>query len=85
MDANLTAIGNSRGIRIPANLIQHYGLGDEVELVLQDDGILLKPKKTVSLQQIWAQQAESMQLRGEGLLADDLHDWAEFETDVGVE
>jgi len=85
MEANLTAIGNSRGIRIPANLIQHYGLGDTVELVLHEDGILLKPKKSLSLQQIWAQQAASMQAQGKGLLEDDLQDWAELQNDIGIE
>ena len=85
MDANLTAIGNSRGIRIPANIIQHYGLGDVVELVLQEDGILLKPKKPVSLQQIWAEQATAMQESGNGLIDTDLQDWADLGIDVGVE
>lgn len=41
----LVRIGNSKGIRIPRELLQVYGLaeGDEIELEQRHDGVFLKP------------------------------------------
>lgn len=45
MRAKLVRIGNSKGIRIPLELLQLYGLseGDEIELERRQNGILLQP------------------------------------------
>jgi antitoxin MazE len=47
MRAQLTRIGNSRGIRIPKPLIIQSGLGDEVELRLTGEGIVIAPYRSV--------------------------------------
>jgi antitoxin MazE len=40
--ARLIRIGNSRGVRIPRPLIEEARLGDEVELVIQGDSIVIR-------------------------------------------
>ncbi len=37
MKAELVRIGNPRGIRIPKPLIEQYGFGDTVELLIEKD------------------------------------------------
>ena len=48
MKARLVRIGNSRGIRIPRELLElyHLGEGDEVELQRRRNGILLHPVRS---------------------------------------
>ena len=36
MKINLISIGNSRGIRIPSSVIKQCGLGDELELSIEN-------------------------------------------------
>ncbi len=42
MKTKLIAIGNSRGVRIPAALIRQAGLTDQLDLTVTDGGILLR-------------------------------------------
>lgn len=44
MRLELTRIGNSRGIRIPKPLIAQCGLGDEVEVRVTPEGLLIAPR-----------------------------------------
>lgn len=45
---SLIQIGNSQGIRIPKHLIMQANLENkELELVVVDEGLLLKPQKSV--------------------------------------
>jgi antitoxin MazE len=41
--ADLTRIGNSRGIRIPKPLIAECGLGDVVEMRVTPEGLVIAP------------------------------------------
>ena len=43
MKARLVSMGNSRGVRLPKLLIEQVGLSDEVELRVQENGILIAP------------------------------------------
>ena len=43
--ANIISIGTSKGIRIPKNIIEHFGF-DKVSLEILKDGLLVKPLKT---------------------------------------
>ena len=43
MKARLVRIGNSRGIRIPKPLIEQTGLGDDVEMVVQGNALVISP------------------------------------------
>jgi len=45
MRVSLTRIGNSRGVRIPKPLIAECGLGDEVELRVTAEGLIIAPHR----------------------------------------
>ncbi len=43
MQVRVIKIGNSRGIRLSKNIIQKYNIQEDVELILEDEQIVLKP------------------------------------------
>ena len=43
MKARIVRIGNSRGIRIPKPLIDQTGLGEDVEIVVQGNALVISP------------------------------------------
>jgi len=43
MQANLIAIGNSRGVILPARLLSALGIRDKLELEVAQDALLLRP------------------------------------------
>lgn len=43
MKIKLINIGNSKGLRLPKSIIQQYKIGEDLQIELQEDGILLKP------------------------------------------
>ena len=45
MKTNLIKIGNSKGIRIPKNLLQKAQISDEVEIICIDHNIIISPSK----------------------------------------
>ncbi len=44
MDLPVIKIGNSRGIRLSKTILEKYQIREEVELILEDGFIILKPK-----------------------------------------
>ena len=44
MKSELVRIGNSRGIRIPKPLIEQCGLGDEVDLRVENECLIISPE-----------------------------------------
>jgi antitoxin MazE len=44
MDIPIIQIGNSKGIRLSKTLIEKYNIRDTMELILEEDQIILKPK-----------------------------------------
>ena len=44
MTISLISIGNSKGIRLSKTIIEKYNLHDSIELILEKDHIVLKPK-----------------------------------------
>lgn len=42
MKAKLIKIGNSRGVRLPHNLIEKHHLGQQLEIIDTDKGLLIK-------------------------------------------
>ena len=45
MKTDLIRIGNSRGLRIPKPLIEQLGLGDKVELRVENDRLVISPER----------------------------------------
>jgi len=64
MRAQLTRIGNSRGIRIPKPLIAQCGLGDEVELRVTAAGLVIAPHRPVrsGWKQAFSRDGENQEL-----------------------
>ncbi|MHB1679458.1 MAG: AbrB/MazE/SpoVT family DNA-binding domain-containing protein [bacterium] len=44
MILKIVSIGNSKGIRIPSNIIKMYNINDLVDIELSDNQIILKPR-----------------------------------------
>jgi antitoxin MazE len=47
MDIPLISIGNSKGIRLSKTVLEKYHIQDSMELILEKDHIVLKPKTSV--------------------------------------
>ncbi len=79
MRAQIVAIGNSKGIRIPAALIRQYHIQDQVEIIPGKDEILIRPV-TKKPREGWSEALSAMHRRGEdALLMDDMPDPEELE------
>ncbi len=63
-------IGNSQGIRIPKLMIEQLDLGEEVELEVQEDSLIIRSVR--SPRQGWAEQFKLMSERGDDRLLDDV-------------
>jgi len=46
MVIKLVQIGNSRGIRLPKQIIEQFSFSDEIEAEIKKDGLFLKKKTT---------------------------------------
>lgn len=81
MRARIVRIGNSQGIRIPKPLLQQIGVGDDVDLQVQDNQIVIRPLSNPRAD--WDQAFKSMAESGDDALAiadDGLpHSWDEDE------
>lgn len=58
LDLKLTRIGNSRGVRLPVELIKRYGFSDCLAAEVREEGLLLRPKKQIKLS--WEETAREM-------------------------
>ena len=65
----IVKIGNSRGIRIPKLLIDQVGLGNEVEISVQRDQLIIRP--TARARYGWEEQFRAMAERGDDRLLDE--------------
>ncbi|HRJ43707.1 MAG: AbrB/MazE/SpoVT family DNA-binding domain-containing protein [Caldilineaceae bacterium] len=64
----IVKIGNSQGIRIPKILLEQSALGEEVELILEAEQIVIRPAHSV--RQGWEDAFQSMGVRGDDGLLD---------------
>lgn len=64
----IVRIGNSQGIRIPKVLIEQTGLGDEVEILVQDDSLVIRPARRP--REAWDVAFQEMARRGDDALMD---------------
>ncbi len=75
MRTQLVRIGNSRGVRLPQNLLSLYRLkeGDEFELEERQEGILLRPARSDREKLSW--EASYAEMAAEPEEAAEWADW----------
>ena len=66
MDLPVIKIGNSKGIRLSSTILKKYEIKDTVEVVLEEDHIILKPKSKA--RKGWDKAFKKMNERGEDKL-----------------
>jgi antitoxin MazE len=66
--SRIVKIGNSRGIRIPKILLDQAKLGDEIEVEVQGDKLVVRSVRTP--RQGWDDKYAEMALRGDDKLLD---------------
>ena len=71
IEVKVARIGNSRGVRIPADVLRRYAVGETLVLVESLDGILLRPKQQAGPKFSWAETARAM--------ASEKEDWSEWD------
>ena len=64
-------IGNSRGVRLPAAILERYGIGETVLVEERSDGILLRRSRRVEAKLSWKETADAM--------VDEREDWTEWD------
>jgi antitoxin component of MazEF toxin-antitoxin module len=72
IELKVARIGNSRGVRLPAEALRRYRIGESVVMEERNDGILLRPKGPVPSKLSWEDTAREMAASGE--------DWSDWET-----
>lgn len=74
MDVSIISIGNSKGIRLSKTIIEKYKLQDTIELILEKEYIILKPK--TESRKGWEKSFKKMHENGEdkSLMADVFED-----------
>lgn len=78
MDISVIPIGNSKGIRLTKTVIEKYNIQDRLELILEDDRIVLKPKSAPRAG--WEKAFKKMRENGDDkLLMDDVFADENFE------
>ena len=78
MEIPVIQIGNSKGIRLSKMLLEKYSITNAVELVLEKDYLILKPKKTP--RKGWDKAFKKMHENGDDeLLLPDVFDNESFE------
>jgi len=67
--ARIVKIGNSKGVRIPKAMLEQLGLGEEVELSVREDQLVIRPSRSPRAD--WDGQFALMAKRGDDRLLDD--------------
>jgi len=77
MDVSVIKIGNSKGIRLGKTLLEKYNIQDSVELILEEEYIILKPR--IQPRKGWEEAFKEMHSHGEDeLLIEDIFDDEDF-------
>ncbi|MBE9099248.1 AbrB/MazE/SpoVT family DNA-binding domain-containing protein [Vacuolonema iberomarrocanum] len=66
--SHIVKIGNSQGIRIPKPLLEQSGIKGEVEIELQDGGLMVRPVQHP--RQGWEEAFSAMSASGDDRLLD---------------
>jgi antitoxin MazE len=68
MRANVVRIGNSRGLRLPKPILEQCGIGELVDLVVEDGRLIVTPLRRP--REGWAEAAQTAAARGDDQLLD---------------
>jgi antitoxin MazE len=71
-ELTVTRVGNSRGVRLPAEVLRRYQIGDTLIMEERPDDIVLRPKRTRRQELTWAETYQQMARADE--------DWSEWES-----
>lgn len=75
MEANIIAIGNSKGIRFKKDILEKYNFQDKVELILEEDYLIIRPIRQTQARAGWEKAFAAMHQNGEdNLLIDSILD-----------
>ena len=66
----VSRIGNSRGVRLPAEVLRRYQVGESMIMEERSDGILLRPNRQMEPKLSWEETARAM-----ATSAEDWGDW----------
>ncbi len=78
MEISVINIGNSKGIRLSKTILEQYNINDTVELILEKEHIILKPK--AKPRKGWGESFQLMHENGDDkLLIDDIFEDETFE------
>lgn len=81
MRARIVRIGNSKGIRLPKPILEQAGIAEDVDIVVQDEKIIIRPISTPRAG--WDQAFQQMAENGDDQLVDAeepvSHSWDETE------
>ena len=75
-EVKIARIGNSRGVRIPAEVLRRYAFTDTAIMVESVDGVLLRPKRQTDAKLSWEETAKAMATASE-----DWSDWDALNAD----
>lgn len=64
----IVKIGNSQGVRIPKLLLDQLKLGEEIELVVEEDQLVVRPLRRT--RQGWDEEFQRMAEQGDDRLLD---------------
>ncbi|HEV8356797.1 MAG TPA: AbrB/MazE/SpoVT family DNA-binding domain-containing protein [Gemmatimonadales bacterium] len=73
-ELKVTRIGNSRGVRLPADTLRRYGIDAAVIMDERSDGILLRPAGGAPSKLTWAETAREMAASNE--------DWSDWDATI---
>lgn len=75
-ELKVARIGNSRGVRLPADTLRRYHIGGAVLMEERPEGILLHPKSSPVVEKLsWEETARQM--------AESQEDWSEWDATTG--
>ena len=60
VEVKIARIGNSRDVRIPAEVLRRYAFTDTAVMVESVDGVLLRPKRKTDEKLSWGDTAKAM-------------------------
>jgi len=70
-ELTVTRVGNSRGVRLPAEVLRRYHIGDTLVMEQRPDAIVLRPKRSRRQKLTWAETYQQMAQSDE--------DWSDWE------